>query len=260
MRPVALLVTSVALASVAGCGASDAERRRGLSYGDNAHAAYAAAMEDFDDDDCLEAEPELRQVRRDFPYSRYAALAELRIADCLLMQDKQAEAIAAYRRFVRNRPSHDQIPYARYKIAEAYYKQIPSEFFLSPPAEQLDQGSTREALRQLRRFILDFPDDPRVADANHMVREALALLARHELYVADYYLGEGHPEAAVMRLETLLRSYPGSGIEPEAMLLLARVHMRMHHGDAARDVLHELIERFPRSGHAAQARRYLDER
>jgi outer membrane protein assembly factor BamD len=254
MRFFALLV----LLGAAACG-GDQGPRRGTSYGDNARAAYESAMEEFEDEDCLEAEPAFRTVRRDFPYSRYAALAELRIADCLLMQDKHAEAIAAYRRFVRNRPSHDEIPYARYKIAQAYYEQIPSEFFLSPPAEQLDQGATREALRQLRRFILDFPDDSRVEDANGMVREALRMLAQHELYVADYYLGEGHPEAAIMRLETLLRSYTGSGVEPEAMLLLARVHMRMRQKDEARGVLEELIERYPRSGHAEQARRYLAE-
>lgn len=233
------------------------ERPRNLSYGDSARADYERAKQSFDNDDCLEAEPAFRKVRRDYPYSRYAALAELRIADCLLMQNKPVEAIAAYRRFVRNRPSHDEVPYARFKIAEAYYKQIPEEWILSPPTEELDQGPTREALRQLRRFILDFPDDPRVADANSMVKKSLAVLARHELYVANFYLGRGHPRAAVMRLETLLRAYEGSGVEPEAMLLLGRTYLNMQNREKAKETFESLVQRYPRSGHAEQARGYL---
>ncbi len=240
-----------------GCGADSSNRN--LSYGDSAEAEYQEAYEDFEDGDCLDAEPAFRKVRREYPYSRYAALSELRIADCLLDQDKAPEAIAAYRRFVRNRPSHAEVPYARYKIAEAYFDQIPDEWLLSPPAYERDQGPTREALRQLRRFILDFPEDERVEDANEMVQQALELLARHELYVADFYLGRGHPQAAVMRLETLVNSYEGSGIEAEAMLLLGRVHLNMEDEDQARETFEELIERYPESGHAAQARAFLGE-
>jgi outer membrane protein assembly factor BamD len=250
-----LPIVPVVLALALACGGPD--RPRSLSYGDSARADYERAARSFENEDCLEAEPAFRKVRRDYPYSRYAALAELRIADCLLMQNKPVEAIAAYRRFVRNRPSHEEVPYARFKIAAAYFKQIPEEWILSPPTEELDQGPTREALRQLRRFILDFPDDPRVSDANEMVKKALAVLARHELYVARFYLGRGHPRAAVMRLETLLRAYEGSGIEPEAMLLLGQTYLNMRDRPKAKQTFETLVERFPRSGHSEQARSYL---
>jgi len=252
-----VLIGWLSLAILVGCGGDSANRN--LSYGDSAEADYMEAYEDYEDGDCLDAEPAFRKVRREYPYSRYAALSELRIADCLLDQDKAPEAIAAYRRFVRNRPSHDEVSYARFKIAEAYFKQIPDEWLLSPPSYERDQGPTREALRQLRRFILDFPEDERVEQANDMVRSSLELLARHELYVADFYLGRGHPQAAVMRLETLVNSFEGSGIEPEAMLLLGRVHLTMEDRDKARETFEALIDRYPESGHAEQARSFLRE-
>lgn len=258
--PIAVLAASLMVAlftASIGCGGGSSNRN--LSYGDSAEAEYMAAYEDFEDGDCLDAEPAFRAVRREYPYSRYAALAELRIADCLLDQDKAPEAIAAYRRFVRNRPSHDEVPYARFKIAEAYYKQIPDEWLLSPPSYERDQGPTREALRQLRRFILDFPEDERIEEANEMVRASLELLARHELYVADFYLGRDHPQAAVMRLEVLINSYEGSGIEAEAMLLLGRVHLAMEDTEKAQETFEELIDRYPESGHAEQARAFLRE-
>src|SRR5690606_20256309 len=111
----------------------------------------------------------------EYPYSRFAALAELRVADCLLMQGKHAEAISAYRQFVRGRPSHRQVPFARFKVAEAYYEQMPEDWLLSPPAHERDQGPTRDALQQLRGFIVDYPEDARVPKAQDMVRAALAL-------------------------------------------------------------------------------------
>jgi len=246
-----LLFAGLALA----CGASQGGRN--LSYGDNAREAYAAAMEDFRGGDCLNAEPAFRKLRRKYSYTRYAALSELRIADCMLEQDKHTEAIAAYRRFVRNRPSHGEVPYARFKIAEAYFKQVPDEWLLSPPAHERDQGPTREALRQLRRFILDFPDDGRLGEANQMVRRSLDLLAHHELYVAEFYLDRDHPQAAILRLTTLLETYRGSGIVPQAMLLLGRTHLSMSDQGAAREAFQELVERFPESGYADQARGYL---
>jgi len=247
---------SVLLLSAACGGAQD---NRNLSYGESAQADYRAALEDMDDGDCLDAEPAFRRVRRQFPYSRYAALAELRVGDCQLEEGKFPEAIQSFRTFVRNRPAHSEVPYARFKIAEAYFRQIPDEWLLSPPAFERDQGPTREALRQIRRFVLDFPEDERVASAHDMARQALALLARHELYVAEYYLNRDHPEAAVGRLRTLLTAYGGSGMEPQALLLLGRTYLHLRDREHAREAFEELLLRFPRSGYAEQARSFLQQ-
>lgn len=242
---------------LAACGGT--QTGESLTYGESAEAAYEAAMADFRDGDCLDAEPAFTKVRREYPYSRFAALAELRIADCKMEQRSFPEAVQAYRQFVRNRPSHREVPYARFKIAEAHFRQIPDDWLLSPPAHERDQGPTQEALRQLRRFILDFPDDERVERAQEMAREALALLARHELYVAEFYLDRDEPLAAVGRLRTLLTAYEGSGVEPEALLLLGRTYLELRDRHQARQAFEQLVERYPRSGYAAQARGYLDE-
>jgi len=256
---VGLLVIAAVLGTVgvAACGAGASEQN--LTYGENARSSYLAAMEDFDGDNCTDAEPEFRRIKREFSYSRYAALAELRIADCLEKQDKFPEAIQAFQQFVRQRPSHTEVPYARFKVAECYFKQIPEDFFLAPPAEERDQGPTREALEEIRRFLLDFPDDHRVAEAREMAQRALALLARHELYVARFYLDRDHPDAAIMRLEGLLNSYRGSGIEPEALLLLGRTYLNTREQTKARRAFEELVHRYPRSGLLAQAREFLAE-
>ena len=239
------------------CGGGTSERRRQRSYSSEAERRYQQALADMDDDNCLAAEPEFRKIRRSFPFSRFAALAELGVADCLLKQGKHAEAIQAFRRFVRFRPSHQRVPYARFRTAEAYFEQVPEDWFLMAPAHERDQHPTREAVKHLRRFIEDFSRHRLVPRARHLMRRATTLLARHELYVARFYWRRDHVPAVVGRLRSLLETYAGSGVEPAAMLLLGRAHFQLGEGDAARAVLRDLIERHPESQQAASARDLL---
>lgn len=226
----------------------------GLSYGQNARRAYVEALDEFYDDDCFEAEPLLREVRRQFPYSRFAALAELRAADCDFSEGNYAEAIEAYNQFVRYHPSHLEVAYARYMAARAHFEQIPSEWLLSPPTYERDQYYVQESLRLFRRFILDFPEDSLVPPARRMAYEAIELLSAHELYVAQFYYDREHPEAAVGRLRTLLKSYPGCSREPEALFLLGESYVQLRDARLARRAFEEVIARFPSDDYASRAR------
>jgi outer membrane protein assembly factor BamD len=158
---------------------------------------------------------------------------------------------------VRYRPSHPEVPYARFMAAFANYEQIPSEWLLSPPAHERDQHYAQESLRLLRRFMLDFPDDSLIPRAQRMAAEAVRLLAAHELYVATFYFDRDHPRAAAGRLNTLLRSYPGSGYDPEALYLLGQSYQRMNDPKSAQLAYDELIRRFPRDEYAGKAHESL---
>lgn len=214
-------------------------------------------MEAFDDEDCLTAEPLFKKIRANYPYSRFAALSELREADCLAMQDKYAEAIEVYHRFAKVRASHESVPYARFRAAESQFKQIPEDWFLAPPAWERDLRAARDALRDLRRFLLDYPRDEHAPEAAELERKALRLLAKHELYVAEFYLDREHPEAAIVRLQAMLATYEGSGFEPDALLLMGRTQLMLKDRMSAHATFRELIARYPQSGSAVQAERFL---
>lgn len=258
LRSSIILVLVLALPALGGCSASTNLGGQGrLRYGDNAQQNYEGALLAFRRGNCLDADPVFRRIRREFPYSRFAALSELRIADCKFEGGQYPEAISAYRRFVRFRPSHSQVSYARFRIAESHFEQIPEDWLLAPPSHERDQGPTREALRQLRRFILDFPEDDRVAEANQMVGKALRLLAQHELYVARFYLRQDAYPATVGRLRLLLTSFEGSGVEAEAMLLLGQTYLRMGDRRLARQTFQELVRRYSESEEAEPAQSHL---
>lgn len=241
------------LGLLAGCGGGPRPTPT-LSYGDNAQAAYESALVELRADNCIEAEPAFRNVRRQYPYSRFAALSELRAADCLFSDGKFVEAIQAYRDFVRHRPSHTEVPYARFRVAECYVEQIPTDWLLAPPAYERDQSATHEALKQIRRFIADFPDDPFVPRAQKLAKRAMRLLAEHELYVAEFYRERDQDSASAARLRTLLQSYPDSGLESEALLQLGQTYTRMGAKNKAIQTFRELLQRFPTASQAEDAR------
>lgn len=255
LRPtLALCVLAACALACIGCGGPQAGA---LSYGESARRDYDRAMDAYADGDCLTAEPLFQNVVREYGYSRFAALAELRVADCELAQLHYSEAIRRYRAFVRARPTHVHIDYANFQIALAYYRQIPGDFFLSPPREERDQTPTRSSLRVVRRFLREYADSEHATEARRIEHECLALLARHELYAAGFYLLRERPTATILRLETLLRDYEGSGLEPDALLLLGRTYLHVRELVAARTAFESLRTRFPESGLVVQAEAFL---
>lgn len=225
----------------AGCAATGTTHAASTSSAgeetDDARTLYEEAYLEFRDDNCIDAEPKFRRLRREFPYSRYAALADLRVGDCQIQSKAYTEAISTFQTFVRYRASHPLVSYARYRIAESHYKQIPSDWFLAPPSYERDLDEARDALRHLRKFILDYPEDENVPNASQMAQRALDILARHELYVAEFYDFRDDATAVVLRIERLLYAYQGSSVEAEALELLASAYAELHRdadADAAR--------------------------
>jgi outer membrane protein assembly factor BamD len=258
IKPLFFMLLAAALACGGGSGKPKSKGSM-IERGEDARAAYERALLDFRRGDCLGAEPLFRDIRREFPYSRFAALSELRIGDCQFKNEAYPEAIQTYRQFVRIRPSHKEIPYARFRIAEAYYKQIPGGWFMTPPRHERDQSAARDALIQLRRFVVDYPDDQRIPEANELMGKCMSLLADHEFYVARFYLKRDAYRGVVSRLRGLLASYPGSEVEPKALLMLGEVYLKLREVEAARQTLDELVQRFPDTGPAKRARGILAE-
>ena len=125
---------------------------------DAARSAYDEAEASFESGNYLEAVREFQQVKTRHPYSTYAAAAELRVADCRFEMGKYLEAVAAYRSFIRFHPHHDRVVYAQFRVGEAYFKEMPEDWFFMPPAYEKDQAATRDAVRAIRSFLERFPD------------------------------------------------------------------------------------------------------
>jgi outer membrane protein assembly factor BamD len=175
---IVLLATSSCLASI---GCDKPEARTALSYTADAKRAYDEGMKEFDSHNWIESQALFREVKRKYHYSKYAKLAELRIADADFAQEKYAEAIRGYRQFVHDhRSDPEEVAFARSRIAEAQYNQI-SESFLLPTADERDQAVILDAFKELKGYVHDYPNSKESAKIKELLADVTARLMRHEL-------------------------------------------------------------------------------
>ena len=228
-----------------------------FDYSEKAKRDYDAAMDDFDSKNWEGARLKLSEVKRNYGYSRYARLAELRLADADYEQDKFAEATAGYKAFVHDYPNDPEIPYARYKVTMTQYDAVSASILL-PALEERDLAYVNDAHASIRSFLSDYPNSEHAPQLAYMQSVVTGLLARHELYVARFYLSRDKFPAAVARIQYSLRSYPNSGLEPEGLLLLAEVYLKTKERGKARAVLELVLTRHPTSPFAVPAKRFLE--
>lgn len=225
-------------------------------YTEHARAAYEQALEAFYDRDWVTVIPLMEEIKRQYAGSRYARLAQLRIADAHFRQESLPEAITAYRDFIRDYPNDPDVPYARFRIILCQFQSSGASVFL-PPLEERDLANVRELHEGLRSFIRDYPNYPERAELDYMLSWAKGMLVRYELYVARYYLNRDRFEAAAARAEYALTHFDDTGLEPEALVLLAEIHLKRGDEERARRALDAVLEQYPNSPFSVPARRFL---
>ena len=252
-----LIVATLASAGglvVGGCGAKTGSGS--VDYSVSAQKNYEKGLKELEKKDWVAASKYFGFIKSRFPYSKYAVLAELRLADAEFGAEQYLEAIDSYRLFIKFHPTHEMVAngYASYRIGEAYYKQLPSDFWMFPPSHEKDQSATEDAQTELKAFLDKYPDSPYRERAKEILQAVGRRLADHEWYVARYYWDRGKPMGTVLRLRRLLERYRGVGYDQEALWLLGRAYVAVDMPERARLAWTELVQKFPQSDRANEAR------
>src|ERR1019366_4192469 len=282
MRPLPLSLASLAAVAIAAAplagvslagaaldGCEGEGPKTALSYTEDAKRAYDAAMEEYNAHNWIEAQALLREVKRKYSYSKFARMAELRIADADYEQEKYSDAIREYKDFIHaHRSDADDVAYARSRVAESTYAEIP-ETALIGAAEERDQASVVDAYKELNSYLSDFPDSKESAHVRELLGQVIARLVRHELYVARFFLGRDNYDAAVARIQYALHNYgPGGGavgagvtadsdLDGGALLPLGQTYLKMHKWGEARGAFETIVRAHGDSPIVVQARDYL---
>jgi outer membrane protein assembly factor BamD len=194
---------------------------------------FKEAESDISSDRYLGATEKLQLVKNKFPYSRFASLAQLRLADVYFLQESFMEAAASYEVFRELHPKHEKAGYAAYRIGESYLNEAPTTV-------PRDLSSAARAETAFDFFIRTFPKDPQVQAAIDGRAKARALQAEKELLIAKFYRRQDQFISAEGRLEKLLSKYKETPSAKEAEDLLARVKPQ---ADLQRKVLAEQAEK-----------------
>src|SRR5215216_4418922 len=107
-----VMVTALALAgavasSLSGCASSD--EGKSITYSLTAKQNYDKGLAEMKDENYPEATRFFSFVKQKFPFSKYAVLAELALADTQFTRGAYQEAIDAYKTFARLHPTHEKV-------------------------------------------------------------------------------------------------------------------------------------------------------
>lgn len=228
--------------------------REEVTYFPTARENFRRGMELYLKEEWQDATKYFEYVRTRFPHSRYAVIAELRLADAHFGREKWLDSIDAYRQFVRLHPSHDEVPYATFQVAKAYFRQIPEDWFFLPSASERDQSAAMDAVRALDDFLIRFPDHERAVEARKLRKDSRSRLADHEWYVAGYYERE-HDRGSAFRYERIADLYPDVDYAPRGLMRAARIWEDNKDLRRARVDYERVARDYPKYGEAPAAAR-----
>lgn len=163
--------------------------------------SFVIAKEPFDEGHYEESLRRLGEFKARFPYSQYAAEAELLIADAHFQLDHFGESAAAYDTFIKLHPKHPKAVYALYRIAESYWEDAPDE----PSREQ---EYTEKAIDQWKEVIEKYPATEFAGKAKEMVTRGRRRLAASIQFVARFYCKQEIWHSCAYRYTELLEKYP----------------------------------------------------
>ncbi|TNF27973.1 MAG: outer membrane protein assembly factor BamD [Deltaproteobacteria bacterium] len=261
LRPQLLRVALVALfawlgVGVSACASGDRVASEGIS--DTARRAYYEGMQELVDGNYIAATQLFQNVARSPRYVRYAALARLRIGDALYLQDRYQEATEIYRSFTSQYKSDPNLPYARFQVAACYYNRVPSEWFASPPAHEMDQTLTFQAEAELKGFLDTFPTSRFAPDARKMLAEVRQMLFDSELFAADFYAAKGRYRAVAWRLDRAIDNYPELGLEESLVWRMADAYAKSGDQAQAAKAYGLYLKSFPEGEHKHEAKERME--
>ena len=184
-----------------------------------------------------------------YPYSDYAVLAELKIADAYFDDGKYEEALSYYRDFSDLHPQHAEVPYTIWRSALCHERRRHSP--------NRDQTATREAIVYLDRLLLKYPYSDYAAEGEDLWRSLRRQLAENVVGIGNFYMKREEYESAAERYRMLLNEYPGLGFDAETLYQLGVCYWEMNRKEEAERIFQSIVQNFEGNKFAAKAEKRI---
>jgi len=186
----------------------------GVQEGDTAQELAWQGMDAYESGKYATAIEKFQKLKDYYPFSKYAILAELKIADAHYQREEYEDAIFEYENFERLHPRNEAIPYVIYQIGMCYYDRIGTP--------DRDQTSARKALETFQRLIKQFPKDQYARRSEENISKCNKSLAGSTYEIAIFYYKAKHFKAALHRFMSIISDYPDVGYHRQALEYIAR--------------------------------------
>jgi outer membrane protein assembly factor BamD len=211
----------------------------------DAVAVFKEAEENMRAESFEKARKGYQQIQEKSPDKSYNADLMLRIADTYYGEEKYSEAQVEYQAFLTYHPVHKDAAYAQYQIAMCYYNELTTI--------DRDPAPSHAVVREMRKLLEKYPRSGYEEQARKYIAICIDRIAEYELYVAHFYYKKGSYKAAAGRCETLLKKYPGSRAEKDALYYAALSYWERGERDLALARFETLAEKYPAMKKTAQS-------
>ncbi|MDP0500706.1 MAG: outer membrane protein assembly factor BamD [Verrucomicrobiota bacterium JB022] len=163
------------------------------------------------------------------PYSEFAPLALMNMARIYQYNGKTIQAVDALDRMINLYPNG--------QLTDDAYLELATTFAAETSGALYDQGATREAINYYRDYLILFPNENEVSQAEQGLEEMLDLNARSKLVLGRYFFRyRDDYTAASIFLNEAITLAPDSEAAQEARELLARIaEIRAEEGEPEPD-------------------------
>lgn len=247
IKRIAPLALAALLAFSAACSSSRGQVRTmtGEDYFKQAEGQMAARKYE-------EAKQSLEQARRLFRSGDEDARLLAMLGDANFALKEYQEALAAYEEFLKLHPRNPLAPRVQYQIGLSHYNMIRPKDRNPRPAY--------DALEAFTRAKENYPRSPEAREAEAKIEATRSCLGASELFVGQFYFRKGNYRGAIGRFETILKDYPGCGLEEEALYYLGESHRLLKEAGKAQEYYRLLLDRYPSGRYSKQVRNLLEER
>lgn len=237
-----ILALSLAIA-LAGCSGE----KEDITEGWSAEKLYSEAKGALEADDYETAIDYYEKLESRFPFGPYAQQGQLEIAYAYYKYDEPASAIAAADRFLKLHPQNPNVDYAQYLKGLTNFNEGKGfmDRYLPYDAAERDTASARDAFNDFSELVSKYPDSKYAEDAQQRMLHLRNNLAKHEVYVADFYMRREAFVAAANRAKYVVENFQRTPAVEEALVIMAKAYKILKLDDLSRDALRVLKLNFP---------------
>lgn len=200
-------------------------------------ASFNQAEENMRKADFEQARKEYQEIQEKSPDKTYDPVLMLRIADTYFGEKKYSEAQVEYQNFLNYHPMNRDAAYAQYQVAMCSYNELTTIDRDPIPAQTV--------IREMRKLLEKHPKSNYREEANKYIALCQDRLAQYEFYVAKFYYKNDSYTAAAGRFEKLLRDYPGSSVEKDALYYAGLSYEELGEREKARGKFEALAREYP---------------
>tara|TARA_B100000780_G_scaffold268164_1_gene225866 strand:- start:212 stop:1105 length:894 start_codon:yes stop_codon:yes gene_type:complete len=207
---------------------------------------YTSAMAKLESGNYRPAIEDLETMEARYPYGRYSQQAQLELIYAYYRSRQPSQAKTAAARFIRLHPDHEHVDYAYYLKGLTAFEENKGALdqYIGTYKAKKDPGAARDSFDDFSTLLKRFSNSEYAADSRVRMVYLRNLLAKHEIYVAKYYISLNAWLAAANRAKYVVENYQLTPAVETALEIMVQAYTELGLLDNASNALQVLEANF----------------